>query len=222
MAEYHITYEEIAKIVDGAILNAEKQDNLRLYQPAIMAAITGDFEQDNRKEIPEMITLWENMIGDQSQLLLGTRYIRIQGTMIELIKLSLTSGFVDAVISYTLGNPIGLGVSTIFAVVFALYDIWGKASKLEDDDFCVYMQAVSHFHEFTEFTEDDMLGWFPHGERSICNMHNSTWRCDYLGENDICTIDKEKIRNALRSLKSKNILDKEKGDDGKYMFCFKK
>lgn len=75
MAEYHMTYEEIASIVDEAIGKAEKQENLRTYQSAIMAAITGNYEQDNYKEVSEMITLWDNMILQPSQLLLGTRYI---------------------------------------------------------------------------------------------------------------------------------------------------
>lgn len=231
MAEYHMTYEEIASIVDKAISETEEKDNLRLYQPAIMAAITGDYEQGNCKEVPEMVALWENMIAEPSQLLLGTRYIRIQGAMIELIKLALTSGFVDTVISSAVvasgvsaasAAVVAPGVSAASAVVFALYDIFGKASKLEDDDFCVYLQAVTHFREHTEFTEEELMSWFPHGEHPRCNMHNSTWRCDYLGDNDICTIQEEKVQSALKSLKTKGILDQTKGNDGKYVFHFKR
>ena len=219
MAEYHMTYEEIASIVDKAISETEEKDNLRLYQPAIMAALTGDYEQGNCKEIPEMVALWENMIAEPSQLLLGTRYIRIQGAMIEFIKLALTSGFVDAVISSEVVTP---EVSATSVVAFVLYEIFGKASKLEDDDFCVYLQTVTHFREHAEFTEEELMSWFPHGEHPRCNMHNSTWQCDYLGDNDICTIQEEKVQSALKSLKNKGILDQTKGNDGKYVFRFKR
>lgn len=222
MAEYHMTYEEIASVVDEAIREAKEQENLQAYQPAIMAAITGDYEQDNLKEIPEMITLWKNMIAKPSQLLLGTRYIRIQGVMIEVIKLALTSGFVDALITYITGGSVGFSVSLGTTVAITLYDLFGRASKLEDDDFCVYLQAMTHYHQYRAFTEEDLMDWFPHGGNDICNMHNSTWRCDHLKDGDICGVDRQKIQSALNTLRCKGILKREKDDNGQYTFCFKR
>lgn len=217
-----MTYEEIASIIDNVIGTVEKQEILRAYQPAIMAAITGDYEQDNLKEIPEVIALWENMIAEPSQLLLGRRYIRIQGTMIEVIKLALTSGFVDAMIEYLGGGPVGFTVSLGTTVAIALYDLFGKASKLEDDDFCIYLQATTHYRQHKSFTEDELMDWFPHGENTVCNMHNSTWRCDYLRDDDSCGIDRQKIQCAMKSLMIKGILEREKDDENKYTFCFKR
>lgn len=222
VAEYHMTYKEIASIIDEAIGTVEKQQILRAYQPAIMAAITGDYEQDNLKEVPEVIALWENLIAEPSQLLLGTRYIRIQGTMIEVIKLALTSGFVDAMIKLMSEGPVGYSVSLGATVAITLYELFGKASKLEDDDFCIYLQATTHYHQHKAFTEDDLKDWFPHGGNTVCNMHNSTWRCDYLRDDDSCGIDRQKIQDAVKSLMAKGILEREKGDDNKYTFCFKR
>lgn len=222
MAEYHMTYEEISAIVDEALGATKNQGNLRTYQSAIMAAITGNYEQNNYQEVPEMITLWENMIAEPSQLLLGTRYIRVQGAMIEFIKIALTSGLVDAIITHiTEGSLAGFSVSVGATVAIAIYDLFGKVSKLDDDDFCVYFQATTHFHEFTRFTEKDLLSWFPHGGNTVCNMHNSTWQCDYLLDTDTCNIDSQRIQDAIKSLISKGILEREK-DDGKYYFCFKR
>lgn len=221
MAEYHMTYEEIYSVVSEAIFQSENPKMLQEYQPAIMAAITGNYEEDQKDEISEMIALWDNMIKEPSQLLLGTRYIRIQDVMVELIKLALTSGVVDAVITFVNSGTVAVGIAPIAAVAIGLHDFWGRVSRLEDDDFCIYYQALTHYHKNIEFTEEELADWFPHGENKICNSHNSTWHCDYLQQDDSCGMDSDRLQKALKSLVCKGILKKSENGDGKYVFQFR-
>ena len=80
MAEYYISYNDLRNITDEYIAQSESRDLLERYKAEILAALTGDFEQNNLDSAQEMITLWENQTQMPSQLLLGTRYIRVQQT----------------------------------------------------------------------------------------------------------------------------------------------
>lgn len=223
MAEYLMTYEEIASVVEEAIEKAENRENLRACQPIIMAAITGDYEQKNPEETSKMIDLWKNTIAEPSQLLLGTRYIRISEIMIEIIRQALISGLVDnLIISHTGGEPLGFSAALAAEMVFALYDLFTRASKLERDEHCIYLQAMAHYHQHKAFTEDDLVDWFPHGENAACNIHNPalSLQCDHRQNGDFCGMDRQKINDALRHLVSKGILKPKEDDDNKYTICF--
>lgn len=225
MAEYLMTYEEIASIVEEAIEAVENHENLLAYQPIIMAAITGDYERNNLEETAEMVDLWKNMIAEPSQFFLGGRYIRISDIMIEIIKVALISGFVDnLIISYTGGEPLGFSAALAAEMVFALYDLFARASKLEGDEHCIYLQAMAHYHQHKAFTEDDLVDWFPHGENAACNIHNPalSLQCGHRQNGDFCGMDRQKIHAALESLVSKGILEPKKDNDNERTFCFRR
>ena len=53
-----------------------------------------------------------------------------------------------------------------------------------------------------------------------CNMHNSTWNCDYLNDDDTCSIrEEQKLDYAIKSLCDKELLAKSK-DGNEYVFKF--
>lgn len=212
-------------IVEKYISSAEKRERLEQYKNEIMAALTGDFEKGDPDSVQEMISLWENQKESPSQLLLGTRYIRVQQSMIDLLKVILTSGVADALITETSQNSIPvLTISVGANVVFALKDLLNNVNKLDDWDFCIYMQAATHFKTHKKFTLDDLKRWMPSSERPICNMHNGTWNCDYWNEeDDTCTIQTDqKLNYAVDSLCDKGLLLKRKEDDHTYTFKFKR
>ena len=172
-----------------------------------MAALTGDYEQNNWDSAKEMISLWENQIEKPSQLLLGSRYIRVQQIMLDFLKVSCTSGLIDALILHiSQGSFAGFTVSVGSGIAVALWELFTAVKKLDDWDFCVYMQATTHFREHSEFTMDELISWLPNEEHPICNMHNDNWECDYLEENDTCSfVRKDKIEQALKSLYDKGL-----------------
>lgn len=224
MAEYYISYKEMCDIIEDYISTAEQHDLLEQYKIEILAALTGDFGKGDLDSVQEMISLWENQEKKPSQLLLGTRYIRVQQSMIDFLKAILTSGVVDALIEYTTqGSFAGFTVSAGTSVAIALWDLLNNVKTLGDWDFCVYMQAATHFKAHKDFTFDDLKSWMPTSEHPICNMHNGTWDCDYwLEEDDTCTIQNDqKLTNAVDSLCNKGLLSKRK-EDHKYIFKFKR
>lgn len=221
MAEYYISYGDMEDLVDQYISEAENNDLLVKHRAAILAALTGDFEQNNLESAGEMVTLWENQIDKPSQLLLDTRYIRVQNIMLCFLKNALTSGLIDAAIIYaTQGSVAGFTISVGSTIAFTLWELFNSVKKLDDWDFCIYMQALTHYRKNKEFMMDELLDWFPKGDPAICNMHNSTWDCDHLRDDDTCIMVSEKrIGDALQSLCDKGLL-KRKTEGGKYTFKF--
>lgn len=221
MAEYYISYNDLRNITDEYIAQSESRDLLERYKAEILAALTGDFEQNNLDSAQEMITLWENQTQMPSQLLLGTRYIRVQQSMIDLLKTALTSGVIEAIILYeTQGNSKGFTVSLGLSIAIKIWDLFNDAKTLDDWDFCIYMQAVTHFKKHKGFTMKEIREWMPTVSAPNCNMHNSTWNCDYLNDDDTCSIrEEQKLDYAIKSLCDKELLAKSK-DGNEYVFKF--
>lgn len=224
MAEYYISYKDLEGILDEYINDTSDNKLLIEYKAEILSALTGDYEMENRDSATEMIALWKNQISSPSQILLGARYIRVHQMMLDFLKGACTSGVIDAVIQYvSTGSMVGFTVSVGAGITIALWDLFNSIKKLDDWDFCIYMQAMTHFREFDGFTKEDLISWFPHGEPRICNMHNRTWECDFYDEvNDTCNMLKsEHLDKALESLYEKGLLMKNK-ENHKYVFKFKK
>lgn len=222
MAEYNITYEEIQEFVDDCINRSQDSENLKLHRSEILAAITARDESDkeNHTSIKESIELWENQVGLPSELLLGTRYIVIKDSVIKFIETALTSGLIDAIVANPQNPMTGITVGVVSGVVFSLIDIFKSVSELEDFDFCVYMQAVTHFRAHREFTINDLKQWFPHGSDANCNMHNSKWDCEHLSSDDTCDmLQRDYLKEALDFLCKKNVLiPKRKNAECVYAF----
>ena len=224
VAEYYISYKEMCDIVEEYISTAEQHDLLKQYKNEILAALTGDFGKGDLNSVQEMISLWENQEKKPSQLLLGTRYIRVQQSMMDFLEMLLTSGVADALIEYIAqGSFAGFTVSAGTSVAFALWKLFNNVKTLDDWDFCVYMQATTHFKAHKDFTLEDLKSWMPSSEHPICNMHNSKWDCDYwIEESDTCIIqENQKLTDAVNSLCDKGLLSRRK-EDNKYIFKFER
>ena len=224
MAEYYISYEKMCDIVENCIAESEQRSLLEQYKIGILTALTGNFEKGDLNSVQEMISLWENQERQPSKLLLGTRYIRVQQSMIDFFKAICTSGVLEALILYATQNDFsGFTVTAGLNVVIAIWELFNNVNTLDDWDFCVYMQAVTHFKEHKDFTMEDLKSWMPASEKPICNMHNSTWDCDYWNaETDTCKIQKDKkLNDAVDSLCGKGLLTKRE-EDHKLIFKFKR
>lgn len=214
MAEYNMTYDDLKNYIDECIDRVEYKTDLSEHKTEILAALTINENKDHCAA-QDMLSLWENQIGMPSELLLGTRYIRIKDSMIAFLNAAFSSGLADALIS---ANPVeGLTVGVVSGVFCALIELFRTVSELSDFDFCIYMQAVCHYRTHKLFTKNDLYEWFPHGGSLICNMHNSTWDCEHI-ENDKCLMTADnRIDRALDSLEKKGLLKIE--SHAKQDFC---
>lgn len=218
MAEYSLTYYELAELVNQYITMSESRDNLENYRPAILAALTGSHEENSIQAVQATTSLWERQLQPPSQLLLGTKYVPIQQNMLEFLKEILVSGLLDGIIQKK--EHTELGISVMAAVAFVLYKLFKSVKELDDWDFCIYMQAVCHYKTHKKFTIGELKSWMPHGEPLTCNMHNDKWDCSYLTDEDTCTVlNQENLKKSLVSLYNKGILIST-GTNDEYTFKF--
>lgn len=212
-----MSYNDLYRFVNE-IINAG--DDIEKYKAELMAALTGNDDANSDESISDIVSLWYNQIASPSELLLGTRYIKISDVAICFVEVALASGLLDGIINFIVGNPVQFGFCTAATIVLALRKFIKAITSLDDCDFCIYMQAVTHYRTHQAFTKKELLDWLPK-DGGVCNMHNSKWHCKYLDDNDRCNIiSKCCVEYALKSLLEKKIL-KEETDDI-YTYCFEK
>lgn len=214
MAEYSISYDEIEVVLDEYISESASADRLNAHKAEILAAITGNYEPGEESSMNETVALWQNRLGKPAELRIGRIYIRVQDIMLFFLKMVCSSGLLEAVIAGASGQPTGFHTDTSTSCAIAIWELFQSVKTLDDTDFCVYMQALTHWREHKSFTEDELISWFPHGEKEQCNMHNDTWNCTHLGENDACRmLQDDRIKTALASLQSKKFLYQDVKED---------
>ena len=227
MAEYYLTYKEFSEYIDGCISSSAGDAKLlESHKAEIMAAFLCEYESNDierNESIQDMVELWQNQISQPSELLLGKRYIAIQSGMMEFLKTFITSGIIEEIIKpIQTQTPMEIGITTSITIALAIYEFFSKTQKLDDWDFCVFLQARTHYRENEEFSKCELLEWFPHDLNLTCSMHNSIWRCSYYLEvTDSCDI-KTNIERAIASLLQKDILKITSYRDNKEFYQFVK
>lgn len=213
MAEYYMSYQEILDEVERFIKEApeENQENLNKYKAQIMAAVTADYE-DQEIQMEDVTQLWQNQLTQKTEMRIGHKYICVQKIMLDFLQIFINSGLADALItSLTTGNPVvmpSMSLSASTGVAIPLWDLFQSVKNLDDWDFCIYFQALTHFREHKEFTLEELKEWIPSAEERQCNMHTHEWDCTYYSKNDdSCNLHKnESLNSALKSLHDKKIL----------------
>lgn len=222
MAEYQISYEDLEKIVDKSIANTNgNQRELEKHRIDILVALTGIFSEEissNKKELEELTNLWTNRYEEKSQLLFGTKYIRIHDGMVDFLEAFITGGFFDSLLVAIAETPrvATLTVGAVSSVVIAIVNIFVKAVELDDFDFCLCLRAMENYHIKKEFTDDDILEWFSNNRNNECSLHDDRWKCTHYEENDKCSILDGKISEVVSSLMDKDILDYKHEGKTKY------
>lgn len=238
-AEYYMSYEQLNEMFTQLRSSIEEEykgekEFLDKNLSIILAALTSREDTRQKRAYKENYELWENIISNPSQGALDHIKVTLQGKVLGTVYLMCSVGFfyeMGQVFSapITPETAIPLAVSAA-GTVGALVAFLQVVNTLEDDDFCIYMQALTHFRKHKKFSVDEMLEWFPHGDNRVCNMHNSDWQCDYWDrETDLCNMcwDEEnsretqaKVQNAIDNLtNNKKLLIREK-IDGKYFYRF--
>lgn len=220
MAEYYLSYADVLKFVEENI-NTENC-LVSKYKAEILTAITGSIDTEKNETVGEVVSLWDNQILQQSELLLGTRYIRLNEVVLCFIEVALLSGLLDALIAYITEQPPSFSVSMSSAIVIAVRNLLATICSLENCDFCVYMQAVLNFKKHKSFSKEELFSWFPEENKkcNIPNKHIKKWDCIYCNDDGICNIIKmHKVESALESLCLKGILKKSM-NNGQSFFKF--
>ena len=69
MAEYYMTYSEISNELDKYLSESKENSNIEKYKAEVLAAITGNYSQNDLDSVHQMVELWQNQIAQPSKLL---------------------------------------------------------------------------------------------------------------------------------------------------------
>lgn len=161
---------------------------------------------------------WPNESEDSANLYIpGQRYhIRITDFAIDFFENVVSGRLVNDIVQlYTLfadnQNAMGGVFAGIDIILFTKHLIKKHIVKMNDIEYCVYMQAITHLAEHGEFSLDDVISWF----RINCTMH-SKWECS-LRKDDNCLLSekgREYLVEVLKAMKKDKIL--KETDNGNY------
>ncbi len=225
MAELQITLEDLENYIDNCLSSCHLKYDKKFYKISIMSALTMDdssnaiTQQEHAKNAAD---LWYNKIETNSKLLCGKKYIKIKDTILAFIRATLISGFIDGIILSSI-NPTNIAIPIVAATSNAALEIH-KVIKdsycLEDNNFCVYFQAVAHHKKHKKFTVEDVKSWFPNDINCKCNITQEKWDCEFISAGKCEYLSKADILNTLEALCDKKILNKTvKKDKVFYQFA---
>lgn len=226
MAELQITLDDLENYIDNCLLSCDLKHDKKLYKISIMSALTmanSSNEIKQHEHAKDAAELWYNKIETNSMLLCGKKYIKIKDVILALIRAALISGFIDSVIfaNMAIANPTIPIVATTSNAAIEIHKVIRDAYCLEDNDFCVYFQAVAHHKKHKKFTAEDLISWFPNDNDCKCNITQEKWDCEYNVAGKCEYLSKANISNTLQSLCEKNIL-KETTKKDKIFYQFKR
>ncbi len=93
-----------------------------------------------------------------------------------------------------------IGADLIFVVVAAI-------SRIEDADYCVFSRIVELCvgNKDRIFSMDDIQTKNKDGK---CDYQEDNWKCTYMGQNENCTCNEEKVKLSFSRLEQQNIIKK--------------
>lgn len=157
---------------------------------------------------------WTNESQDPSQLYLKDKkyHIRVKDLVLDFFKRvisgELLGVFSDMYSEYQLeANVFKAAIFGIEEIVYLKHLLKDYIVKLDDKEYCLYLQLVTHFMEHKNFSLEDIKQWLP---RDTCNMHTK-WNCYYC-DNNKCKITDKQISDSIKQMISKHILSPV-GDD---------
>lgn len=110
----------------------------------------------------------------------------------------------------------GVGITGAF-ILFLRRVIKEYIVKLDNTEFCLYLQIITHLREHQEFTVEEIREWLPAAMRDECNMSTEKWNCPSK-EQGKCKIDKNNVEKILQKMVSKNIIDYSENETYKIRF----
>jgi hypothetical protein len=88
-----------------------------------------------------------------------------------------------------------------------VYYVISSIKYIEDTDYCIFSRIV----ELCIGNKDRLFGLsdiVTANKDNKCDYQDDEWRCPYLGKDDVCTCNEEKVSLTLRNLENKNVIRK--------------
>ncbi len=148
----------------------------------------------------EDLDVWYLNQEDKHEGLIPNTHLAINFTN---IKLGLYQKVYQFFVTFFFSREIDLvliGADLVYVVASAI-------QKIEDTDYCVYARII----EICMGNKDrffDMSDIITANKDGKCDYQEDKWKCTYLGQEENCTCNQEKVKLAFESLTEKNLIKK--------------
>lgn len=217
MAFFEVSKQYIEQFVDSQI---EKNEEFKEYRNELIDILINnepetDGDADKEDEWP-----YEKKEPTQLYVRDSRYHIRIKDLVVDFFE-NIFSGFLLEPMLAWFGIVSGTGVAVVgitSSFLFFLKRIVKEyIVKLDSNEFCLYLQVITHLKEHDEFSLEDIESWLPEPMGSACNMPTEKWSCPKRIQG-ICQLDKSQVENVLQKMVSKNIIDYS--ENGSYKIRF--
>jgi hypothetical protein len=215
MAVYEVTRAYLGKFVDDQI---EKNPKLKDYRDELLDILCSNTSnQDFMANDLDNDDKWPFEDKEPTQLYVrdSKYHIRIKDVAVDFFEMVFSGALFDSVYIMFSGcknEQIATFEITKDIIWFISRLIREYVVKLDNTEFCIYLQVITHFSEHREFTVSDLIGWLPTCGTE-CNMHTDKWVCSRF-ENGMCYFQEDSIEQVLERMVKKNIF--EYSDDNTY------
>ena len=209
MAVFEVTRNSLEKFVDLQIEKNPELDEFREDLLDMLTCNTLDLSDAIREDM-ESDSSWPYENKEPSQLYIrDSRYhIRIKDLVIDFFENVFTGVLLDAMLYMFHVDGIGKVSSVKITRDFILFVkrvVKEYVVKLDNIQFCIYLQAITHFKEHQVFSINNLMNWLPETSDDLCNMYSNRWYCSYRN-GEKCNFDKSCLENILQKMESRNII----------------
>ena len=206
MAVFEVSKQYIEQFVDKQI---KKNQDFKEFRSELIDMLVNNEPQLDGDLEDEEEWLFEKKEPTQLYIRDSRHHIRIKDLVVDFIE-NIFTGFLlePMLIWFNIVNGSGISVVGITGafILFLKRVIKEYIVKLDDTEFCIYLQVITHFKEHQEFTVEDLKEWLPESRENDCNMPTEKWNCSSKVQGK-CQRDKDKLEKILQKMVSKNIIE---------------
>ncbi|MCI6242100.1 MAG: hypothetical protein MR646_02155 [Agathobacter sp.] len=206
MAVFEVTRDYLEKFVDTQIEKNQVLKDFREDLVDMLVCNTPDISEDMEGE-----SSWPFEKREPAQLYIrDSRYhIRIKDLVIDFFENVFTGALLEAML-FWFGLSVKAEVSPICItkefILFVKRVVKEYVVKLDNTEFCIYLQVITHLKEHQEFSIDELKSWLPRETDNSCNMHTDKWNCIDMREGK-CYFNQDNLDEVLQKMVLKHIME---------------
>lgn len=217
MAIYEVSRSYLEQFVDAQI---EKNTDFSEYRNELIDMLVNNEPEIDVNTDTEDVWPFEKKEPTQFYVRDSRYHIRIKDLVVDFFE-NIFAGFLlePMLVWFGIVNGAGVaGVGITGAFIFFLRRVIKEyVVKLDNTEFCLYLQIITHLREHQEFSVEDVKDWLPESIGDECNMSTEKWNCPSKDQGK-CKIDKNNVEKILQKMVSKNIIDYSENETYKIRF----
>lgn len=217
MAIYEVSKSYLEQFVDVQI---EKNTDFSEYRNELIDMLVNNEPEIDVNMYNEDVWPFEKREPTQFYVKNSRYHIRIKDLVVDFFE-NIFAGFLLEPMLVWFGIVSGAGVAGVGItgefIFFLRRVIKEYVVKLDNTEFCLYLQIITHLREHQEFSLEDIKKWLPESIGDECNMSTEKWNCPSKDQGK-CKIDKNNVEIILKKMVLKNIIDYSENETYKIRF----